>query len=422
MVAASSKCECEKCLLEKPPKEFLLSPLTPECEHLPGACLRCLSKLLDSCRACPTCSAEVDEIGRRQVEHALSALRPLELHESLLHTNVAHGSTEEYVLFVSMLDGTLYEISIEKEAYVLDLKVAIEKATHIPPPYQRLFTSNSSFELKAYQQGAKPLLKDCPLQSGDVLLLIRVFSEHAGKQSIEGAELDQYGSAKGSMYDLGVDSAFKGMTIAVLHLYTGEGFDFSLPRKALEEKGFAVVRWTDNPPPLKEFERVLASACQLWVISTNSVKLSNEHVNQIQRFFQQGRGVYLWGDNEPYYADANVLATAMFGASMDGNVSGGCSVGPSTGGNKGFVRHLITTAIENLYEGVTIATIRPGQGLSPLLWGSAGNLVAALYDTNGKRAVIDGGFTRLFCDWNNAGTARFVKNVAAWLCNFEADY
>jgi len=47
--------------------------------------------------------------------------------------------------------------------------------------------------------------------------------------------------------------------------------------------------------------------------------------------------------------------------------------------------------------------------------------VLVLFETNadGKRAVIDGGFTRLFCKWDSAGTSRFVKNVAAWLYNFE---
>ena len=33
--------------------------------------------------------------------------------------------------------------------------------------------------------------------------------------------------------------------------------------------------------------------------------------------------------------------------------------------------------------------------------------------------VIDGGFTRLAVNWDDAGTARFVKNAAAWLVNAE---
>lgn len=29
---------------------------------------------------------------------------------------------------------------------------------------------------------------------------------------------------------------------------------------------------------------------------------------------RSGRGVYIWGENEPYYADANAVAGALFGA------------------------------------------------------------------------------------------------------------
>ncbi len=57
--------------------------------------------------------------------------------------------------------------------------------------------------------------------------------------------------------------------------------------------------------------------------------------------------------------------------------------------------------------------------LSPLVVGSAGNLVTAVYDHDGKRAVLDGGFTRLYINWDTAGTARYVKNAASWLANHE---
>ena len=57
--------------------------------------------------------------------------------------------------------------------------------------------------------------------------------------------------------------------------------------------------------------------------------------------------------------------------------------------------------------------------LEPLIYGHEGNLVAAYYDANGKRAILDGGFTRLYVKWDTAGTARYVKNSAAWLQNVE---
>ena len=81
--------------------------------------------------------------------------------------------------------------------------------------------------------------------------------------------------------------------------------------------------------------------------------------------------------------------------------------------------HPITTGLEFLYEGITIATISINSDLKPLMYSSVGNEVTAYYEKDEKRAILDGGFTRLYYKWDTAGTARFVKNAAAWLANTE---
>ena len=103
--------------------------------------------------------------------------------------------------------------------------------------------------------------------------------------------------------------------------------------------------------------------------------------------------------------------------------------------------HPITTGIMNFYEGITIAEVEtkpsttqplqllfnissdtvPGrnQKLEPLIYGSNRLVVAAYFDSDNKRAIVDGGFTRLYCKWNSAGTDRYVVNAAAWLANIE---
>ena len=81
--------------------------------------------------------------------------------------------------------------------------------------------------------------------------------------------------------------------------------------------------------------------------------------------------------------------------------------------------HLITTGLQYVYEGVTIATLTDNKDLTPIIYGSADNLVTAVYEKDGKRLIIDGGFTRLYCNWDTAGTGRYVKNAAAWLVNYE---
>jgi hypothetical protein len=232
---------------------------------------------------------------------------------------------------------------------------------------------------------------------------------------------DRWGNAQGNQHDLAVDGAFKGQTVAVLHLYVDSSFDFSLPKAALAEKGFSTYRWIAKPPSPEELEKSLAKASQLWIISGQDNLLTPAHVKVIKAFFDAGHGVYIWGDNDPYYTDANVVGRALLGAEMHGDTMGDRTVGmlDSKGGSGVVPNLLLTTGLENIYEGITIATIDRKADLQPLIYGSAGNLVAAYYDQNGKRAVFDGGFTRLYMKWDTAGTARYVKNAAAWLVNAE---
>ncbi len=230
---------------------------------------------------------------------------------------------------------------------------------------------------------------------------------------------DGHGNAQGNQYDLAVDGAFEGQTVAVLHFYTG--FDFSLPKAALKEKGFSVFRWIDAPPSPRELEEKLGKATQLWIISGADRRLTDEHVAVIKRFFDAGHGVYIWGDNQPYYADANVVGKALLGVEMHGDIPGGQPVGLQKAKNKAGVLpgHLLSTGLESVYEGSTIATVDDNQALTPIIWGSADNVVTAAYERDGKRALFDGGFTRLYVGWETAGTARYVKNAAAWLTNVE---
>lgn len=232
------------------------------------------------------------------------------------------------------------------------------------------------------------------------------------------ADLDEFGNPRGDRYDLVRDNAFDGYTIAVLHLYTGEGFDFSSPGAALRKKGFRIVRWTTSPSA-EELARVLETACQLWVISSTTRQLTDQHLAVIKRFFDRGRGIWIWGENEPFYADANFVANALIGVTMHGDTEGSRVVGRQTEpGGPGFCSHPITTGIRRIQEGFTIATIQASPVLDPLIYGSAGTLVAAAYDRHGKRALIDGGFTRLFLGWEEAGSERYVQNAAAWLVNY----
>jgi len=271
------------------------------------------------------------------------------------------------------------------------------------PPVRSLLASASTPEAKK--------------QPEERIVARSLYTAFKGKSKIDTAEKDEFGNARGSKYDLGKDGAFEGLQIAVLQLYR---FNFSAPEAALKVKGFSIVRWQNQPPSPEELKRVLDESCQLWVISDERQKLNDKHIAVIKEFFDSGHGVYLWGDNVPYYVDANRVGRALINAEMNGDVRGNRTVGIRQNNRGAGVvpDHLISTGVETVYEGSSIATVQ-GDSISPLIYGSAGNLVVGVYEREERRLIIDGGFTRLYYKWDTAGTGRYVKNAAAWLVNYE---
>lgn len=271
------------------------------------------------------------------------------------------------------------------------------------------------------------------------------YNEHAGENAPRGARArDRYGNAEGREYDLARDGAFNGKKITVLHLYQGEGFDFQLPEGALAQKGFKVTRLT-AVPDAASLERELADSSQLWVVSSpgnaggyeglmqmmgrgrgmpfqgQAHGFGPDHIRAVTSFYKRGRGLFLWGDNDPYHLEANQLAAPLFETQLAGVDNGDQVVGVRHHGQgPGIVQdHLLTTGIEQLYEGITVSSLTGNHQLKPLIFGSFGGVIAGYSDKNGRRAIVDGGFTRLYHKWDTAGTARYVTNAAAWLANAE---
>jgi len=237
---------------------------------------------------------------------------------------------------------------------------------------------------------------------------------------LEEVEADQFGNPEGDEYDLAKDNAFSGNTIAVLNII---GTNLNYLKPEVQSKGFNLHEWRHEVPSPAQLKQDLSQVSQLWVISGGTQMLTDAHADVIEEFFNSGKGLYIWGDNRPLYADANFLTRRLFNTIMEGNTHASTVVGISGEGKgrSGIVDgHLISTGVANMYEGTSIATVKATQELSPLIYDSTDQLVAAVYEKNGKRAIIDGGFTRLWYDWeSSAGTARYLKNAAAWLANYE---
>lgn len=246
------------------------------------------------------------------------------------------------------------------------------------------------------------------------------YTKWAGVSVIEGALTDAYGNAKGSQYDLARDGAFKGYTIIVL--YVCAYGDFNAPTLALQKKGFTVNVYKTVPANLSSV--LSAQDSQLWIVSDSTRKISDPDIKTIYDYYMQGHGVYIWSDNDPFYADSNVLLNKFYGSNvyMSGNYMGDKVLGiQSSAGAPGIIaNHPITTGLQSFYEGITISSVNMGSSrLAPLMYNSERGIVAAYDNNDGRRALIDGGFTRLYYKWDSAGTDRYIVNSAAWLANIE---
>ena len=249
------------------------------------------------------------------------------------------------------------------------------------------------------------------------------YTQWAGHNDVKSAPKDKYGNPNGTNYDLLRDGSMKGYKILIINLcpewdICGQRENYDNPIKALENKGFEVIYRDEFPA---DFARISDCLCQVWLISGNVRTITDEQIRQIKAFYNQGKGVYLWADNDPFYADVNPIVKDLFGSKMSGDYIGKKVIGVQKRiKDVGIVAgHLISTGISNFYEGVTISHVDMTQYLKPLVYSSDKKVVTAYSDVDGKRLLIDGGFTRLCVDWDSAGTDRYIVNAAGWLGNFE---
>ena len=249
------------------------------------------------------------------------------------------------------------------------------------------------------------------------------YSKYAGQSLIPGVKTDMFGNPLGSEYDLAKDGAFKGYKVVIVSLCSTWVNKTSLRPviDALQKKGFSVLIFTEKFT-LQELKNVLDdNNSQLWLIADQTGHLSEEHYEFICDFFQRGRGLYIWSDNAPFFVDTNIIISRLFHTEMKGDYLGRKVLTIQKAKKEpGIIKdHLITTGVQSFYEGSTISNVRIDGGLKPLVYSSDGLIVTAYYDSDDKRCLVDGGFTRLYAEWDSAGTDRFVVNCAAWLANLE---
>jgi len=240
--------------------------------------------------------------------------------------------------------------------------------------------------------------------------------------------IDKYGNPKNNLYGLGeVDNdLLTGEKILLYAAYNGQDeggqdkiFEWHYAQNSVKERNMTMDILIPEERGLCSLTySILSKYNQLWFVSDKYPSLSNEQVNLISRFVQQGNGLLIWADNEPYYADANLLANRIAGTCFSGNKHGdmilkqGKSLSPGC-----FIEHPLTQGVNKLYEGITISTISPAKYLTVLAKSHDGQNCMACYEKGNQRVVLDTGFTKLIFGrfHNTPGTARYFRNIAFWL-------
>ncbi|CAF1530869.1 unnamed protein product [Rotaria sordida] len=293
--------------------------------------------------------------------------------------------------------------------------------TVISSAVRKKYTKKKKRTVKQRTSSKKRTVKQCT-SSSTTSSPLQPYNEVAGKSNIIDANgYDRYGNPTGREYDLGRDGAFMGFNILIGQFYY---FDMQKPIDALKIKGFQVKHVKSEDECITE---LASNRYQIaWIISGNQIQ-NSKFISALTAFHSAGGAIFLFADNTPYVCHASEFLRTKFGITIEGDYCGGQTMTYKESGYQqtgNFGQHEIFTGITNLYEGITIchpvySTPESRTIFVTIATATDGNSSIAVYDppltsTEG-RLCLDCGFTKLYCHWDSAGTARYVVNASCWL-------
>ncbi|CAF1481810.1 unnamed protein product [Adineta ricciae] len=271
-----------------------------------------------------------------------------------------------------------------------------------------------------------------PMQASS--MPVQAYNDAKGKSNITDAlAYDCHWNPVGREYDLGRDGAFMGFSILIGQFCSDQTFTDAAMQKPIDElkmKGFQVKFVKSEDECIKELDSNQYQVA--WIISDMRIKNRNI-ISSLTNFHSNGGAVFLFADNTPYVSHANEFLGKKFGVTVEGDYYGTKTLTYAENGHqqKGhFGQHDIFTGVKNLYEGVTIchpvySTEESRKTFVPIATASDGNTCIAVYDppasstSNEGRICLDCGYTKLFINWDAAGTARYIVNASCWLLRIE---
>lgn len=141
------------------------------------------------------------------------------------------------------------------------------------------------------------------------------------KRKAEG--FDEFGNPQGRAFDLGGgdEDRIRGERILFYQCFVPDGpvAEAEL-RRMMAERGLEMdIRHAPRGGACDLSPELLSRYSQLWYLSGSEPTLSPQQVRMVADYVRQGNGLAIWADNEPFYADANLLSQALIGSSFSGN-------------------------------------------------------------------------------------------------------
>jgi hypothetical protein len=240
---------------------------------------------------------------------------------------------------------------------------------------------------------------------------------------------DQHGNEQGDQFDLGCDGAFSDFGVLLGLFYQELDFKKEIG-PALTKKGFKTLAFHSREEA--KFVEALKTGNwdAVWVVSTStfgaSEEVKKEFIEEILKHHKLGKGLFLWGDNDPFNCHANLVLPQIANCKLGGSdyASQLLSFGSGDAKQQFDSQHIVFAGINKLFEGITIAVPSPATGSSydlKTLATSSHSHPCILYreDPHLGRVIVDTGFTKLYINWDSAGQSRYVANANVWLLNIE---
>jgi len=140
-------------------------------------------------------------------------------------------------------------------------------------------------------------------------------------------------------------------------------------------------------------------------------------------FHRSGRGLFIYGDNDPFHLQANWVLPDIVETTIAGCTDGQrvLSYGKANTPGEFDADHLIFSGINYLYEGHTICYPQSDGKLTHLATSSDGKPCISFMDSTPQhgRVILDNGFTKLYMQWDSAGQSRYVVNGTVYLVDIE---